>query len=46
MIYDEYLEFDIRIVGDFKNDKEYVKSYEEYLGNLKDHSYNVQEVEI
>ena len=46
MIYEENLEFDVRLLDKYKDDPEYMKRYQEYLKNLEDHSYNVQEVEI
>ena len=46
MKYDEYLEFDVRLLEKFKDDEEYMKRYQEYLKKLEDHEYNSQEVEI
>jgi len=46
MKYNEYVEFDVRLVGKFDGDVEYAKKYQEYLKNLEDHTYNIQEVEI
>ena len=46
MKYEENLEFDVRLLDNFKDDEEYMKKYQEYLKALEDHSYNIQEVEI
>jgi len=46
MLYDEYVEFDVRLTEKLREDEEYNKKYIEYLKKLEDYSYNVQEVEI
>jgi len=46
MKYDEYLEFDVRLIEKFKDDEEFMKKYKEYLKGIEDYEYNSQEIEI